>query len=363
MTVQLMECFQLYGTSEANMVAGTWWAHVGGGAGGTTCLQSDPAGSGKIVFRFTGQASQEHDNDDRLVVPTARAHIRVAERVYLSGLPSASAETPVIMAWCNGSNVHTYWLEISTTGKLQLWRVTATTSSVTTKTLVDESDAQVIFSGAWYHVEAYVDVVTGDYAARVEGVEAFSGTHGSPPGSTTAIISFATRSDGLTVSNTYAIYIMDLIVGDNQGSINNSFLGPVALYVLSPNADVSSGWSLSTGVTYYTLIDEETPNDADYIYAPDTLPAETIVQLENLPADIVSVRCVQPVVRAWKSDGGDATLQMTLASGAFDDAGTDRVITVNAAYYYDISELDPATSAAWTPTAVNAVKLEIDRTT
>lgn len=360
MTIQWMEPFALYGDSETAMVAGTPWAKVGGAP--TNCLPLDPTGSGNRVF-YPGIAFTEHDNDDRLVVPTARALIGVARRVYLTALPASSAETPVIGAWCSGGNVHTYWLEVSTTGKLQLWRVTATSSATTTKTLVAESTTQMIFAGAWYHVEAYVDVVTGDYGARVEGVEAFTGTHGSPPGSTTGIISFATRSDGLSSSTSYQWYMKDLIIWDNQGSVNNTFIGPVALYVLSPNADVSNGWSLSTGVSVYPLIDEETPNDADYISAPDTLPAPAIVELENLPADIVSVRAVQPTIRMWKSDGGDATVQMTLDSGGSDDAGADRPLQVTAAYFYDISELDPATAALWTPVAVDAVKLEIDRTT
>jgi hypothetical protein len=154
----------------------------------------------------------------------------------------------------------------------------------------------------------------------------------------------------------------DLVFWDGSGSSNNSFLGPVAVYTLKVNGDVSSGWTTSTGTTQYTLLDETTPDDTDYISADTTLPAAAIFDMEDLGPDIVGVRGIQTMVRAKKSDGGDATLQVSLKSGASIDLGSTHNVTTSMKYWFDISEFDPATGSAWDPIAVNAAKLKVDRT-
>ena len=64
-----------------------------------------------------------------------------------------------------------------------------------------------------------------------------------------------------------------------------------------------------------------------------------------------------------KTDGGAATVQMSMRSNGSDDAGADNAITTAATYWYDISEIDPDTATAWTPTSVNNSLLVVDRTT
>jgi hypothetical protein len=103
-------------------------------------------------------------------------------------------------------------------------------------------------------------------------------------------------------------------------------------------------------------------DDSSYIEAGDPPPAASIVELDDLPADVVSVRALMSLVRAQKSDAGDATLQVGIKSASNDDLGTDRVISTAFTYYWDLSEVDPDTAAAWTPSAVDAAQLQMDRT-
>jgi hypothetical protein len=156
----------------------------------------------------------------------------------------------------------------------------------------------------------------------------------------------------------------DYVVWDGSGTSNNDFLGSVIVYELFTSADDAfpAGWS-STGADGYSVLDNNPPDDGvSYITADDTPPSAAEFSLTNLPADITSVKGLVTRVRAAKSDGGDGQLQVSLISGASTDAGSDRPITVAQTYWSDVSELDPATTVAWTPSGVNAAVLKIERT-
>ena len=158
------------------------------------------------------------------------------------------------------------------------------------------------------------------------------------------------------------ITIQDIVVWDDKVSVNNSFIGPGRVLTLRPNGDVSSGWTPSVGSSDSDILDDPIASDAANISAADTLPAAAIVELENLPPDVVSVRAIQTMVRTIKTDGGDANLQVSLLSDGSEDLGADQAVLASYAYNWDISELDPATSAQWTPTAVDLATLKINRT-
>ena len=89
----------------------------------------------------------------------------------------------------------------------------------------------------------------------------------------------------------------------------------------------------------------------------------SIFTLSNLPPDIVAVKGLISVVRATKTDGGDGDLQVGIDSNGSVDLGTDRAITASPTYWFDVSELSADTGVAYTPTEVDAAKLQLDRTT
>jgi hypothetical protein len=158
------------------------------------------------------------------------------------------------------------------------------------------------------------------------------------------------------------MYVKDFVAWDTAGSQNNDFLGSVQVYTLQLDGDVSFNWDTSSGTVGYELIDELTPDDAGYISAGDPPPAASEFGFENLPVDITSVKGLLTVARMRKTDGGDGQVQMGLLSGVDADLGTDRPITTAFTYYWDVSELNPTTLAAWTPTEVDDAVVTIDRT-
>jgi hypothetical protein len=156
-------------------------------------------------------------------------------------------------------------------------------------------------------------------------------------------------------------YVKDFHVLDGLGAFNNAKLGPAIVYRRPPTADVSGGWT-STAATKFDAVDEADVNDADYISAVWPAPAAQLFDVQDLPADVVSVRGVMMLARMSKSDGGDGQVQMGIKSGASTGLGTDRAISTAKTYYWDVKEADPNTGVAFTPAGFNAAQLQINRT-
>ena len=59
---------------------------------------------------------------------------------------------------------------------------------------------------------------------------------------------------------------------------------------------------------------------------------------------------------AQNSDTNPGSLGLTLKSGATTNEGTAQALSSTAAYYRQLYETDPNTTAAWTNIAVNALE-------
>jgi hypothetical protein len=123
-------------------------------------------------------------------------------------------------------------------------------------------------------------------------------------------------------------------------------------------SDANLSW-LSTSA----MITDGRPDDLTFIAADDTPPAPSQFFMSNLPPDVTSVRGLISIVRARKVDGGDGNLQVSMTPDGTNYAlGLDRPITTAATYWSDISQVSPATTAPWSPTEVDAVRLRLNRT-
>ena len=346
MSMLWMEPFSLYGTSTTNMQAGTPWAAISGS------LTADPDGvSTTKVFKL---GKNDVGTFTRFTIQTAGDVHNLGLRVWLDQLPESTAHGQEIRLNDSGNSAK-YALRTTPTGTIKLIRKTDATA-------VDES-ASVLTTGNWQHIEWSMNRTSGDYEVRVEGFTVLSGTDASPATGDSAIVQFVgSQSAGSGLSNSQ-MYIKDLFIADDAGTQNNGFIGPVTLYTLLADGDVSSGWTRSSGSSDSALVGVLTPNDANYIEADDSPPAASIMTFQDLPADVIGVRACMPVVRAFKTDGGDATLQNGLISSGDTDTGADASPGTSAHYQWDISELDPHTAALWTPVGVNAAELQLDRTT
>lgn len=371
MAILWADNFQTYGSDETKLLDGIY-AEVYGSIGSDVALVADPDpnASGNVL-----RIDEEQDSTApfegaglRCPVPgSAKATVGCSARFWLSHLPIGDGEVPRLfeLTTTDGTRQLTLWARSD--GRLSITRGYQSASSGAQGAVLATSTLPVVTAQAWTHVEfkSTINNSTGTTQVRVNGVEV--------AGLTLSATDTQQASSATTTSIAFGyhffpddlgkfLYVKDFIIWDTTGSENNDFLGSCHVYTLPLDADTAFNWTASTGSTGYTLVDELTPDDADYIYASDALPAASEFSFTDLPPDITSVKALLTVARMRKTDGGDGQVQMALISAGDTDAGADRTITTAFTYWWDVSELSPDTAAAWTPAEVNAATVTIDRT-
>ena len=287
----------------------------------------------------------------RRVFPGARTTAGFAKRIWLPSLPPNVNSVPSFGFLDAGNNVLVSMV-IDPIGRIAVY------TGRSNGTLLAVTSGPVITANAYQHVEFKATAgLSGSFEVRVNGIQVLTGT-----GNTGAGSYYQYGIDGVGDPATLIYYLKDLVVWDSTGTYNKDFLGSVNVLDLLPNSDVSFPWTPSSGTTGYNLINDLPPSDTSYIQAAFPLPSPSVFGIQDLPADVTSVKAMISCVRVEKIDGGDGNLQASLKSGASTTLGSDRPVTVAFTYYQDIFEVDPATSAPWTPTAANAAQLQLNRT-
>jgi len=360
MSIQWADDFSRYGTgssSRSAMLDGLPYAILGStGNGGEVVADPDTNITGRAYY--LGASSNDWKRDFRVALPTVITTntLGMVLRFYVASLPGADNARPTPLQFQNGSGTIILMARIEQNGSIT---VHGLVSSVLSE--VADTVNPAVQPASWNHYEMIHNNSTGAGSLYLNGVQILTWT-GVDTGESLELVN-SSRRNGSTEGS--AGYIKDFVVWDGTGSQNNSLLGTVIVRRLNPNADSSlGGWTPSTGTTGFNLLAKDAPDDANYMSADGTPPAAMLYDLENLPADVTSVKALLSVVRMQKVDGGDATVQAALSpNGTNFDLGADRPITSAFSYYFDVSELDPATATAWSPSAVDSAVLRINRTT
>ncbi len=153
----------------------------------------------------------------------------------------------------------------------------------------------------------------------------------------------------------------DLYVADGAGTGNNDFLGDVRARTLLPASTLASGWTPAGGGSNLGKIQDITPDDdAGHV---STVTAGTVDRfgLTALPASTAAVRGLRPFYRGRKEDAGIAETRLLLRSGTTLAEGAVDAPDTSYRYFSGLWQTDPATGAAWTPAAVNALELGYER--
>jgi hypothetical protein len=349
---------QAYNTV-SQMVEGPW-AAIETYSDPYITLENDP----DPLIGATGQVLQT-DNGTiavsgmRFVLPNgAVATAGIGYRMWTSELPSGnwgSWQGPLLGFRTSANDVIAY------VGLMSDGSLSAATNRDGTGAL-GSSGGPVIVAGAWNHIEAklYRDATAGTIQVKVNGVTKLNLTGLALGSNNVGQIFLGVNNWNFNNSNKGDTYYKDIVFWDGSGSNNNDFLGDVSVVTLKPTADSALTWTPSTGTTGWNLIDELPSNDTDYISTATT--GANVFDLENLPPEYVAVKALISVIRMNKNDGGTANVQVGLVSGGDEDTGADRPVTSAATYWYDVSEQNPDTASAWTPTSVNAAQLRINRT-
>lgn len=152
----------------------------------------------------------------------------------------------------------------------------------------------------------------------------------------------------------------DLYVCDGSGSFNNDFLGDSVVDRLILATDAASagfnhGLTPSTGGDHGAMVDETTPNAADY-NSGDTPGLKDTYAFSNLFAT-GAVRGIQALAYGKKADQGARTLIPVVRHAGADYEGTAEAVRAASAYTRQIFEVNPATGVAFTGGDINALEL------
>lgn len=354
MSIEQADDFSIYGTILDLLTEGIYAETV------TLGLGPDPDGvSTGDVISFG--ILPNNTASLRYVLHEDQATVGIAERFYTGSLPQGTSYSQRMMVFLDESNSRICYVQNTTTGRLAVFD--------STNTLIAQTDNPVITAKAWWHIEMKVTqsgTPSGSTVeVRVEGVTVISEDNVTLP-NTNSIAQVAVQNVGDGSGGGIGFAIKDFVVWNGSGSQNTDFLGSVLVTNLTPTADIDLNWTPSAGSTGFNILNQIPPG-SDYIDAPNPPPSPYICKLSALPADVTSVKALITFVRVAKTDGGDGSLQNGLISDPLGTPetvlGADRPITVAQTYWCDVFEEDPSTSAPWLPSSVNAVNLQINRTT
>lgn len=342
-----LDNFQIYGLNgEVQLTHGVYASAAGCG------VNADPD------VNATGTVLQVSDfghllRGVRFIPPIDDVIQGVGWRWWVDSIPADTNDKPVVTI-INADNTAMIFVCINLIGGIDI-RI-----GTVTGTVVASTEGPVITPSSWYHIEVRMDASDGgDVQVRVEGRPVLTWSDTGIIATCQGFFLGMWSANGRLPN----CYYKDVFMWNGAGTHNIDFLGPVIVASLLPTADVSLNWTPSTGANGYSILDNIGPNDAQFIQAPNPPPAPYVCSLSDLPLEVTSVRGIMTVVRAAKVDGGDGSLQNGVISAATPVSGSDRAITATQTYWRDIFEEDPATSAAWLPAAVNAVEMQINRTT
>lgn len=158
------------------------------------------------------------------------------------------------------------------------------------------------------------------------------------------------------------MYVDDLYITNGAGSVNNGFLGDIAVETLYPSGDGSSSqWVGSDGnsVNNSLLVDEATPDPADYVQS-GTTGNRDLYAYTNLSRSAGSIYGVQVASYTQATDSGGRNVKNAIKSSSTTTTGTDQPVTTTYDPKVDIFETDPNTTAAWAIAGVNAAEFGVE---
>lgn len=352
------EPFDIYGDDEGNMLDGLW-AEIAGSVADAPSLSTTQKRTGTHSLLVPAHGSGLATNIARRVLGGAKTKAAVGGAYYLDSLPNTN-NLLLYNEFRDAANARQVSFYVQSTGVI---------AARTAAGELEDTGTPALVSDAWNHIEtmAQINNSTGAVEVRVNEVTVLNltgvDTQSTSNAETSQIAFGKTAVDGSgAVSASW--YVDDLFAWDDTTVGTNDivdFVGDKKVFVLTTNADTAEAdFSKSTGVTGYTLIDELTPDDADYIFsAVDGHVSE--FGLSDLPGNAAEVIAVIPIPRLLKTDAGTVTHAADLVTNGDATAATAIPATTEATYWPFVHTKNPDTGVPWTPAELNGSLLRITR--
>jgi len=238
----------------------------------------------------------------------------------------------------------------STTGVIKVYRGGGTEVATSTANLV-------INPNGWNVIDfkLKISATVGEATVWLNSVQVINATGLNTKGSSGASI------DRMGISSSSNDCFFDEVyLLDDQGSapFNYRLTDPKIVAINANAAGDSSQFSCnSVGNNIYAA---SLHDDDSYYNYSSTVGQIDLYNLGNVEAAATAIYGVMPQVNVRKDDVPARTARLKVKSGATTDNGGDLVLTTSYQMLRKMYQVDPNTSAQWTPAAVNALQVGVE---
>lgn len=331
MSLRFIDSFDHYATADLNL---KWTAAPNGGA--SISSGNGRRGAALLLSSFNSYIAKVLDNQSTWIVGCA---------FKCTAFPSGGSIVSLLDAGSLQCD-----LRLKSDGNLAVTRNGTTLGTGTTPLALN----------TYYYVELKIKInsSTGTVDVRVNGTSLISLT-----GQNTQATGNATANEialgQFTAVSGVSMYYDDLYICDGAGSTNNAFLGDcrVDCYLPTGNGSNSAFTNNSGNSTNNYSHVNEASQDGDTSYVADLtvndIDSYAITGLTHTPSSIFGL---QTNIIARTDDAGARSICPLLYRSATAYAGTSVALGTSYQDKLQIYEQDPATSAAWTKTNLNATE-------
>lgn len=285
---------------------------------------------------------------------TIRRSFTAASEVFTGigfKIGALTANRPIVAMFGDAGATQHVTVNVNALGFLELRRGTASGTLLATGTTP-------LSGSVWYYIEMRSTIADsgGITQVRLNGLTTneidYTGDTKNAGTNTTI------DAIGLTANATVADSMADWYILNTSGSLNNTWLGDVAVRTLVPNGNGNASQltnSSGNSTNNYTYVDEIPPSSTDYTGSATTGQADTYA-MSDLPGGISTVYGLQFNATMAKSDATLGQSKIRVRSGGTNYTGTTYALSTTYQEYSELREVDPATSAQWTPSNVNGVE-------
>jgi len=221
----------------------------------------------------------------------------------------------------------------------------------------------VLPQDSWHVIEWREQILTATTGAAEVWLDGNRVVNFSGDTSSTATLNVQTLLLGIVnnvssqVANEYVAFD-DIAVNDTAGTLNNGRAGDGRIVLLTPSAAGSSTQFTRGGTdtgANFSQVNELPPSMGQYV-GSSTVGQRDLYAMTDVGVAVSSINVVEAIALAQNSDAGGGSIAPTLKSGATINEATAIGLSTSAGYVTSRWETDPATSAAWTIAAVNALE-------
>lgn len=223
----------------------------------------------------------------------------------------------------------------------------------------------VMASNTYYYLEfkcTFKTDATGSFTLKANGTTIRSGTNvqTSATANNTANQIYIGSNSALGAG--WDMNIDDLYLCDATGASNNDFLGDMRVRTLVPTSDGTyTAWTPTPSGTHFNKVNEIPATDDTNYVETSTVNNVDSYNFTQIITNPMNVKGVQMCICARKTDAGTMTLNPFIRTSDSVDRpqAVAMTLTDNYIYHNHVQAVDPATSAAWTISNLNATQFGV----